>query len=152
MPRLPGPRLTEGRMRQALLILGLTQLAIGAWLVIGPDSFVDAIAPFGPADHHFLRDLGTFQAGIGIALLAAAGRPAWRVPILFAAFVGSGLHAINHLFDIGGTDPGWLGPANFVAVILLTGAYAYLMQESANLEQPRAGRTRPEHPSQRVPA
>ena len=152
MPRLPGPRLTEGRMRQALLILGLTQLVIGAWLVIDPDSFVDAIAPFGPADHHFLRDLGTFQAGFGIALLAAAGRPTWRMPILFAAFVGSALHTINHLFDIGGTDPGWVGPANFVALALLTGAYAYLMQESGNLEQARADRTPPERSSQRVPA
>ena len=152
MPRLPGPRLTEERMRQALLILGLTQLVIGAWLVIGPDSFVDAIAPFGPADHHFLRDLGTFQAGIGIALLAAAGRPAWRVPILFAAFVGSALHTINHLFDIGGTHPGWVGPANFVALVLLTGAYAYLMQESGNLEPHRADHTRSERSSQRVPA
>jgi hypothetical protein len=152
MPRLPGPRLTEERMRQALLILGLTQLVIGAWLLIDPDSFVDAIAPFGPADHHFLRDLGTFQAGIGIALLAAAGRPAWRMPILFAAFAGSALHTINHLFDIGGTDPGWLGPANFVALVLLTGAYAYLMQESGNLEHPRADRTRPERSSQRMPA
>ena len=149
---LPGPRLTEGRMRQALLILGLTQLVIGVWLVIAPDSFVDTIAPFGPADHHFLRDLGTFQAGIGIALLAAAGRPAWRVPILFAAFVGSALHTINHLFDIGGTDPGWVGPANFVSLVLLTGAYAYLMQESGNLEPQRADRTRPERSSQRVPA
>ena len=45
--------------------------------------------PFGPADHHFLRDLGTFQAGIGIALLVAAGRPSWRAPILFAALAGA---------------------------------------------------------------
>ena len=138
-------------MRQALLILGLTQLAIGAWLVIDPESFVDAIAPFGPADHHFLRDLGTFQAGMGIALLAAAGRPLWRVPILFAAFVGSALHTINHLFDIGETDPGWLGPANFVALVLLTGAYAYLIQESGSLERPD---TRPAkgRASERLPA
>ena len=149
---LPGPRLTEGRMRQALLLLGLTQLAIGAWLVIDPESFVDAIAPFGPADHHFLRDLGTFQAGLGIALIVAAGRPRWRIPMLFAALAQTALHTINHLFDIGETDPGWLGPANFVALVLLTGAYAYLMQESGNLEPQRADRTRPERSSQRVPA
>jgi hypothetical protein len=149
---LPGPRLTEGRMRQALLLLGLTQFAIGAWLVIDPDSFVDAIAPFGPADHHFLRDLGTFQAGIGIALLAAAGRPSWRVPVLFAALAQSALHGVNHLFDIANTDPGWLGPANFVAVLLLTGAYAYLIQESGNLEQPETERSTAPRPSERLPA
>jgi hypothetical protein len=139
-------------MRQALLILGLTQLVVGGWLVIDPDSFVDTIAPFGPADNHFLRDLGTFQAGIGIALLAAAGRPSWRVPILFAALAQSALHAVNHLFDIANTDPGWLGPANFVAVLLLTGAYAYLIQESGNVTRPETERTRPARSSERLPA
>lgn len=147
---LPGPPLTEARMRQALLILGLSQLVIGAWLVIDPDSFVDAIAPFGPADKHFLRDLGTFQAGIGIALLAAAGRPSWRVPVLFAALAQSALHTVNHLFDIGETDPGWLGPVNFVALLLLTGAYAYLIQESGKLERPAADR--PVRAAERLPA
>jgi hypothetical protein len=133
---LPGPRLTESNMRTALGILGLTQIAIGAWLAIGPDSFVDNIAPFGPADHHFLRDLATFQGGVGIALLAAVGRPAWRVPILFAALAQSTLHTVNHLFDIGGTDPGWYGPANFASLLLLTGTYAYLMQEAARERRP----------------
>ena len=145
-----GPRLSETMMRQALLILGLTQLVIGAWLVIDPDSFVDAIAPFGPADNHFLRDLGTFQAGIGIALLFAAGRPTWRAPILFAAFVGSALHTVNHLFDIANTDPGWLGPANFIGVLLLTVTYAYLMREATIEERPRAAR--PARRPERLPA
>ena len=149
---LPGPRLTESNMRMALGILGLTQLAVGLWLAIGPDSFVDNIAPFGPADHHFLRDLATFQAGIGIALLAAVGRPAWRVPILFAALAQNALHTINHLFDVGGTDPGWLGPANFVSLLFLTGAYAYLMQEAGR--EARPGSARPERPQapDRLPA
>jgi hypothetical protein len=123
--------MTESRMRVALAILGGTQLAIGVWLATAPDSFVDEVAAFGPADHHFLRDLATFQAGIGIALLAAIGRPSWRVPVLFAALAQSALHTVNHLLDIGGTDPGWQGPVNFVALLLLTGAFAYLMQEAA---------------------
>jgi hypothetical protein len=134
--------MTESRMRLALGVLGLTQLLIGAWLAIDPDSFVDEIAPYGPADHHFLRDLASFQAGIGIALIAAVGRPAWRVPVLFAAFAMSALHTINHLFDIANTDPGWLGPANFVLVLLLTGAYAFLMQEAGERrESPTAARS-----------
>lgn len=146
---LPGPPMTESRMRLALTFLGATQLVIAAWLAIGPDSFVDEIAPYGPADHHFLRDLATFQAGIGIALLAAAGRPAWRVPVLFTAFVMSGLHTINHLFDIGGTDPGWLGPVNFVSLLLLTGAFAFLMQEAGEASREP---TAPPPASERLPA
>jgi uncharacterized membrane protein len=147
---MAGRRLSESMMRQALLLLGITQLAIGAWLVIDPDSFVDVIAPFGPADSHFLRDLGTFQAGIGIALLVTAGRPTWRAPILFAALAQSALHTINHLFDIGNTDPGWLGPANFVAVLLLTATYAFLMREAALDARPRAARA--PRASERLPA
>lgn len=142
--------MTESRMRVALGILGATQLLIGAWLVIDPDSFVDEIAAFGPADHHFLRDLGTFQAGIGIALLAAIGRPAWRVPVLFTALAGSALHTVNHLFDIGGTDPGWQGPVNFVALLLLTGAYAFLMQEAGPLSRESSAAVPPA--SERLPA
>ena len=107
-------------MRLAILAIGITQLAIGVWLIVDPDSFVDAIADFGPADTHFLRDLGTFQAGIGVALIAAANRPSWRAPVLFAAFLMSAFHTVNHLFDISNTDPGWQGPFNFVSVLLLT--------------------------------
>ena len=140
---MPGPRLSERQMRQVILLLGLTQLAVGVWLAVDPDSFVDKIAAFGPADHHFLRDLATFQGGIGIALLAAAGRPSWRVPVLFAALLQSALHTVNHLFDIGGTDPGWQGPLNFASLLLLTLTFAYLMQEAGTDERPRTPRDKP---------
>ena len=72
--------------------------------------------------------------------------------MLFAALVQSALHTVNHLVDIGGTDPGWLGPFNFVSLLLLTGTYAYLMQEAgreAHSGSPR--RARPRAPD-RLPA
>jgi hypothetical protein len=130
------PRVTEGTMRLALVSIGLTQAAIGLWLAIDPNSFVDTLADFGPADSHFLRDIATFQLGIGIALLAAVPRPSWRAPVLFAALVQSGLHTINHLVDIGETDPGWQGPFNFAALLLLTFALAGLFLAAAEERQP----------------
>jgi hypothetical protein len=132
---MPGPRLTDTQLRQGIVVLGVTQLAIGVWLLVSPDSFVDTLADFGPADSHFLRDIGTFQAGLGIALIVAAGRPRWRIPMLFAALAQTALHTINHLFDIGATDPGWQGPVNFISLLLLTGGILYLMQEAARLER-----------------
>jgi len=45
-----------------------------------------------------------------------------------------------------------LGPANFIALLLLTGAYAYLIQESGNLERPETERTMAPRPSERLPA
>jgi hypothetical protein len=149
---LPGPRLSDAQLRQGIMLLGLTQLAIGVWLAIGPESFVDTLADFGPADHHFLRDIATFQGGIGIALLAAAGRPSWRIPVLFAALVQTALHTVNHLFDIGGTDPGWQGPANFVSLLLLTGAIAYLMQEAGRLERSRTSQDARPRAAETLPA
>jgi hypothetical protein len=130
------PRVSEQTMRLGLVSIGLTQIAIGVWLAIDPDSFVDALADFGPADSHFLRDIATFQLGIGIALLAAVGRPSWRLPVIFAALAQSALHTINHLVDIGETDPGWQGPVNFVALLALTVTLAGLMLAAAEERQP----------------
>jgi hypothetical protein len=123
-------------MRVGLVSIGLTQIAIGLWLAIDPDSFVDTLADFGPADSHFLRDLATFQLGIGIALLAAVPRRSWRAPVLFAALAQTALHTINHLVDIGETDPGWQGPVNFVALLGLTIALAGLMLAAAEEQRP----------------
>ena len=53
-------------------------------------------------------------------------RPALALPgslepdLMFAAFLMSAFHTVNHLFDISNTDPGWQGPFNFVSVLLLT--------------------------------
>jgi hypothetical protein len=130
--------LSEIRMRQALAVLGVVQLVIGAWLAIDPDSFVDKVAPFGTIDDHFLRDIATFQLATGAALLMAVGRPAWRVPVLFFAVVQGVLHTINHLIDIGDTDPSWQGPFNFASLLLQTALFAYLLREASVTEEPRA--------------
>jgi uncharacterized membrane protein len=128
--------LSETRMRQGLAILGVVQLVIGAWLAIDPDSFVDKVAPFGTIDDHFLRDIATFQLATGVALLMAVGRPAWRVPVLFFAVVQGVLHTINHLIDVGDTDPSWQGPFNFVSLLIQTALFAYLLREAAAEEKP----------------
>jgi hypothetical protein len=140
------PRVSEQTMRLALASIGLTQIAIGVWFAVDPDSFVRTLADYGPADSHFLRDIATFQLGIGIALLAAVGRPAWRAPVLFAALVQSALHTVNHLVDIGETDPGWQGPFNFVSLLVLTIAIAGLMLSAAEAQRSAA------RPSRGAPA
>jgi len=40
--------------------------------------------------------------------------------VLTLALVQYGLHSVNHLIDIGDSHPGWLGPANFVSLLLTT--------------------------------
>jgi hypothetical protein len=121
-------------MRQALLLLAAVQLFLGAFLVIAPGTFADKLAPYGSgAENHFLRDLGTFYLAMGAALLLAARRPSWRVPVLFLVTIQYALHTVNHLIDIGGTDPGWLGPFNFFSLLLLTVITGWVLAGAARL-------------------
>lgn len=118
-------------MRQGLVLLAAVQLFLGAFLAIAPGTFVDTLAPYGDAADHFLRDVATFYLAMGAALLLAIGRRAWRVPILFLVFLQYAFHSVNHLIDIGGTDPGWLGPFNFVSLVLITFVTGYLLAAAA---------------------
>jgi hypothetical protein len=121
-------------MRQALLLLAAVQLFLGAFLVIAPGTFVDKLAPYGSgAEDHFLRDVGTFYLAMGAALMLAVRRPSWRVPVLFLVTIQYALHTINHLIDIGGTDPGWLGPFNFFSLLLLTVIAGWVLAGAARL-------------------
>lgn len=128
------PVLNETRLRQALLLLAIAQLGLGAFLVIAPGPFADNIAPFGSgADDHFLRDIGTFYIAMGAALLMAVRRVSWRVPVLFLVALQYALHTINHLIDIADTDPGWLGPFNFVSLLALTFIIGWVLHGAARL-------------------
>lgn len=112
--------MSEPNFRAVLLVFGVSQLALAAWMIVSPGSFFDAIAGFGTQNDHYIRDNATFPLAIGIGLLVAMGRPSWRVPVLLISAVWYLAHSVNHLVDIGESDPGWVGPADFV-VILLTG-------------------------------
>jgi hypothetical protein len=121
-------------MRQALVLLAAVSLLLGVFMAIAPGTFVDKVAPFGGgADDHFLRDLATFQLAVGTGLLLSIRRPAWRIPILFVALFQGVLHTINHLIDIGDTDPGWLGPFDFLSLLLLTVITGWVLAGAARL-------------------
>jgi hypothetical protein len=52
------------------------------------------------------------------------------VPVLALALLQYGLHSLNHLIDIGESEPGWLGPANFVSLVLTTLLLIWMLRES----------------------
>jgi hypothetical protein len=121
-------------MRQALFLLAGVQLFLGLFLVIAPGTFVDKLANYGRgSDDHFLRDVGTFYLAMGAALLLVVRRPTWRVPVLFLVALQYALHTVNHLIDIGNTDPGWLGPFNFLSLLLLTIVTGWVLGGAARL-------------------
>ena len=68
---------------------------------------------------------------MGAALLMAMRRVSWRVPVLFLVALQYALHTINHLIDIADTDPGWLGPFNFVSLLALTFIIGWVLHGAA---------------------
>ena len=104
-------------------------------MALAPASYA-AVAPFGVRNEHLLRDLSTVSLALGTAALVAAIRPTWRVPVLAITLLQFTLHTLNHLLDIGHAEPGWLGPANAVALGLATVALALTLRAA---QQPTAG-------------
>jgi hypothetical protein len=51
--------------------------------------------------------------------------------VLFLTAVQYALHSVNHLIDVGEADPGWLGPANLVALALATALLAWMLRDAA---------------------
>jgi hypothetical protein len=102
-----------------LLVTGWLFVATAVWMAVAPQGFVDTLASFGTVADHFVRDLATFTAPLGVALLLAASRPSWRRPVLGLALLQNGLHLVNHLVDIASTDPAWHGPVNAATLAVL---------------------------------
>jgi Na+-transporting NADH:ubiquinone oxidoreductase subunit NqrB len=117
----------DGMMSQALTALGVGQLALGVWQAATPGSFYRILGPFGAANAHYVRDVSTLYLALGAALLIAARRSSWRIPILFFAAVQYGLHTVNHLIDIGEADPGWIGPLDVVLLGATAAALGVLL-------------------------
>lgn len=88
-------------MRAVLIVLGVVQVATGALALVAPDTFFDEIGRYGVQNDHYIGDVGAFVLAFGIAVLIAAERPAFRVPVLVLGAIWSGLHMINHAFDVG---------------------------------------------------
>jgi hypothetical protein len=122
------PSVWGGRLpRGVAMLMGLQFVAFGAWAMVRPRSFFDALATFEPYNEHFLQDIGAFQVGLGAVLLLACWRPRadGLATALLGAGVGAALHAVSHLTgrELGGkpeTDiPLFVGMA---AVTLAAGA------------------------------
>lgn len=110
-----------------LVALAALQLAQGLWMVVDPGSFFDTLGPFGERNDHYTRDNATISLAVGVCALLAVGRASWRVPVLAVTAVWFGLHAVNHLADIGEADPEAVGAVDFVALVVVGVALAWLV-------------------------
>jgi hypothetical protein len=125
------PSRSESLVLAGLVAFSAVNLALAAMLAFAPHAFFEDIGPYGARNDHYMRDIATFYAAIGIAGLIAVRRSSWRTPVLWLLAIEYGLHAINHLVDIGSAHSSWLGPANFASLAIATVALVWLARESA---------------------
>ena len=130
MPESDVQRRGRFALRPLLLVLGAYHLLVGLAIAVAPRDFYDNVAAFPPYNAHFLRDVATFYLALGLVTVVASARRSWQVPVLAVTLAQYTLHVINHLVDVGDTDPGWHGPAN-VATLALIGALIWWLYRTA---------------------
>lgn len=121
-------------LRLTILALAATQLVIGLWLAVDPGSFYDALANFGPRSDHSLRDTAAFYLAAAVALFLAADRPSWRVPVLALVGLQYAFHTINHVIDVGDSDPSWVGWFDAASLIGVGVVIVYALRLAAGEE------------------
>ena len=119
------PRLV---LRPLLALVGAYHLALGAVMVLAPRTFFNDIATYGAYNDHYIRDVASFYIALGAVLLVAVARTSWQVPLLAFATLQYVLHVINHLWDVGDTDPGWIGPVNLVSLALIAVVLLWMLR------------------------
>jgi hypothetical protein len=128
-------RLRDSQAR-SMVTVGLAafaaiELALALFMVVSPHGFYKTVGPFGAYNGHYIRDVATFYAAIGIALLLAIRYVSWRVPVLAVTTIQYALHSLNHLLDIGKAHPAWNGYFDFFALAAATLLLAGLWRTAA---------------------
>jgi predicted anti-sigma-YlaC factor YlaD len=68
-------------------------LLTGLWPFFDAFSFYEDVADFPPYNAHFLHDVGAFQIGLGVVLIAAL---IWPRDAILVALLGTGVAAAFH--------------------------------------------------------
>ena len=139
--------ISERAMRAALVVLGLLNAVSGAMALIAPGTFFDEVGRYGIENSHYVGDVGAFVLAFGIAVVVAAQRPSWRVPVLALGALWYGLHAINHAFDVGEARSDARGIVDTLYIGLGALLFAYLAWAAARLQALGASPDRQEGPS-----
>lgn len=116
---------TRGRgfPRVVAYLGGTGFVALGAWAMVAPRAFFEAVACFEPYNQHFLQDIGAFQIGLGAVLLlaGAAARADGLAVALLGVGVGALLHTVSHILgrDLGGNPATDIPTFAMLTVLLL---------------------------------
>jgi hypothetical protein len=115
-------------VRAGLIAFAVIDLALALLMATSPHRFYSAVGPFGAFNGHYIRDVATFNAALGVGFVIAVRVPSWRVPVLAVSLVQFALHSVNHLIDIGKAHPAWNGYFDFFSLAAATLLLAWLLR------------------------
>jgi hypothetical protein len=104
-------------LRISLGLFAALDIGLALFMALAPHAFYTAIGPFGVSNSHYVRDVATFYAAIGLAMAVAVSRPSWRAPVLAVSTLQFALHSLNHLIDIARAHPAWAGYLDFFSLL-----------------------------------
>ncbi len=144
------PAHARSEFESSMLLAGLYVFAayhigLAVFMAAAPHAFYESVGPFGAANDHYIRDVSTYAAAIGVGLLVSARRASWRVPLLAVTTLQFALHSVNHLVDIGKAHPRWTGYFDFFSLAVSTGLLGWLLVLARSSERAGAA-TRPGSP------
>ncbi len=136
------PSRTRSELEASLLIAGLYvfaayHLALAVFMAAWPHAFFESVGPFGVANDHYVRDVATYVAALGVGLLLAVRHQSWRLPLLTVTLIQFALHSVNHLLDISHAHPRWTGYFDFFSLAASTLLLAWLVRLAAAQQPPR---------------
>jgi hypothetical protein len=129
----------DALLQAGLIVLAAYNIALALFMAISPHAFYRAVGPFEALNRHYIRDVATFSAALGVGFVVAIRRPSWRVPLLAVTTVQFALHTVNHLVDASSAHPPWTGWFDFASLLAGTLLIAWMWREAARREA--AGRS-----------
>ncbi len=134
-------------LEAGLIVLGAYNLFLAVFMTVAPRAFFTSIGPFEELNRHYIRDIATYSASMGVGALVAIRRPSWRTPVLAISTIQFGLHTVNHLLDASSAHPQWTGWFDFASLLAGTLLLAWMWRSAARAETrasggPRSGRPR----------
>ena len=125
----------EALFRAGMIVFAVYNVGLAVFMAISPHAFFRAVGPFEELNRHYIRDVATFYAALGIGFAVAIGRPSWRVPVLAITTVQFALHTINHLVDASSAHPRWTGWFDFFSLLASTLLLAWMWRFAAREDQ-----------------
>src|SRR5262249_59290710 len=103
----------EDALTAGIAVFAFYELALAVLMAAFPHFFHTNVGPFGSRNDHYVRDLATFSAALGVGLAVSIRSRSWRVPVLAITTIQFALHSVNHLVDIQRAHPAWNGYFDF---------------------------------------